>query len=396
MSEKLKVAVYARVSKKSENTCHSLEAQMDHYKKIIAENSDWELAGLYADAGISGTGMKNRTEFMHLMCDCESGKIDKILVKSISRFARNTVDLLEVVRRLKRMQISVWFEEQKIDSITEEGELMLTLMASIAQAESESISENAKWAIRKSFQKGVGNTKRRTFGYQWIDGKMIVIPEEAEVVRRIFENFLTGGSHSKMAEKLRMEGVVSATGKPFSASSISFILKNVTYTGNTLLQKTFIRDPISKKKVINSGELPRYLVEHSHEAIIDADTFQKVQEKLEKNKQERKFPYNRTNENYPFTGKIICGKCGRHYTRQLWNTSKKSGKKASWVCTGKLGARKEKCSAKNISEEKLMEFSTAELGLETFDEKAFAAKVEYIRVYDKDKVTFGMIAPFSL
>lgn len=169
-------------------------------------------------------------------------------MKSVSRFARNTLDLLRIVRYLKRLGISVRFEEQNIDSMTEEGELMLTLMASVAQAESESISENIKWAIHKAFQNGIGNTRRRTLGYEWIDGKLTVIPEEAEVVKRIFANFLAGGSHMKTAEELIGEGITSINGKPISVSAIGNILRNITYTGNTLLQKTFIQDPISKKE----------------------------------------------------------------------------------------------------------------------------------------------------
>lgn len=390
MSEKLRVAAYARISEETMKMQHSIEAQMMYYRQMIENNPAWEFAGVYADVGISGTEMKKRSEMQRLLKDCENGKIDRILVKSISRFARNTIDLLNVVRFLKRMQIPVWFEEQDIDSMTEEGELMLTLMASVAQAESESISENAKWAIRKSFQKGIGNTKRRTFGYRWVDGKMMVIPEEAEVVKRIYANYLAGGSHMKMVEILAKEGVVSVTGKRISVSTISFMLRNITYTGNTLLQKTFIENPISKKKVINRGELPQYLVEHDHEAIIDMDTFQKVQEKLEERKKQGKFPYNHTKENYPFTKKVICGCCGRHYTRQLWNTSKSGGKKASWVCTGKKAEKYRSCNSENISEERLVEASVQILDGDKFDEKRFAEQVESIVVYGKQEILYKL------
>lgn len=325
-----------------------------------------------------------------MIADCESGKINKIFVKSVSRFARNTVDLLKIIRHLKAMDISVYFEEQKIDTLTEEGELMLTIMASVAQSESENISENIKWTIRRSFQKGIPNTRRRTFGYQWVDGKMTVIPEEAEAVRYIFHNFLAGKSRARTATELNAKGIRSVSGGKMAVSSISFILRNITYTGNTLLQKTFIRDPISKKKVMNTGELPQYLVWNDHEAIIDMETFQKVQKQLEKNKKEGRFPYNRTGEIYPFTGKIICGKCGCHYTRQLWNTGRKCGKRASWVCIGKLGGKDNKCDARNISEEKLMEIVAEVIGLKEFDGKLFRDRVENITIYDRSEILLRM------
>lgn len=252
LQQKKKVAAYARISMETELMFHSFSAQVSHYSQLIQSNPDWQYAGVYADKGISGTGTKKRAEFNRMIADCEAGKIDIILVKSVSRFARNTLDLLQTVRHLRELGISVRFEEQNIDSLTEEGELMLTLMASVAQAESESISENAKWAIHKAFQQGIGNTRNRVFGYKWVDGKLTVVPEEAEVVKRIFNNFLAGSSHMKTAEELVGEAVTTINGKPISVCSISFILRNITYTGNTLLQKTFVKDPISKKKVLNS------------------------------------------------------------------------------------------------------------------------------------------------
>lgn len=380
MTEKLKAAAYVRVSMETMQMQHSRTAQEAHFCQRIKENREWEFAGVYVDDGISGTGMEQREAFLRMLKDCEDGKIDVILVKSVSRFARNTVDLLKIVRHLKKMGISVQFEEQKIDSMTEEGELLLTLMASVAQAESESISENAKWAIRKAFQKGIGNTKRRTFGYQWVNGDMVIIAEEAEAVRRIFNDFLAGCSQMKIAEKLTEEGVRSVNGNPMSVSAVGNILKNITYTGNTLLQKTFIQDPISKKKRMNRGELPQYFVQDTHEAIIDMDTFRRVQEKLLHNKEKGCFPYNRTGKQYPFTGKVLCASCGRHYTRQLWNTSKAGPKRPTWICSGKKVEKYRRCSAKNLSEEKLMKVSAQVLGIEEFEEAVFEEKVEKITV----------------
>lgn len=387
---KLRVAAYVRVSEETKETQHSLHAQEEFYRRQIHEKAEWELAGIYKDNGISGTNIKRREGLARLIGDCEAGKIDVILVKSISRFARNTLDLLRMVRHLKQLGISVRFEEQNIDSLTEEGELMLTLIASVAQAESESISENIKWAIRKAFKRGIGNTKRRTFGYRWVDGKLTVMPEEAEVVKRIFANFLAGGSHMKTAEELTGEGITSINGKPISVSAVGNILRNITYTGNTLLQKTYIQDPISKKKVMNTGELPQYFVQDSHEAIIDMDTFEQVQEKLARNKEMGRFPYNHTGKKYPFTMKVICGCCGRHYTRQLWNTSEVGRKRPTWVCTRKKAEKYRRCDAKNIPEEKLMEASAAVLGIPEFDEDIFFERVESITVKGKHELFFSM------
>lgn len=268
--------------------------------------------------------------------------------------------------------------------------MLLTLMASVAQAESESISENVKWAIRKAFQRGIGNTKRRTFGYRWVAGKLTVIPEEAEAVRRIFANFLAGSSHMKTAEEPTGKGITSINGKPISVSAVGNILRNITYTGNTLLQKTYIQDPISKKKMMNTGELPQYFVQDSHETIIDMDTFEQVQEQLARNKEMGRFPYNHTGKKYPFTMKVICGCCGRHYTRQLWNTSEVGKKRPTWVCTGKKAEKYRRCDAKNIPEEKLMEASAAVLGIPEFDEDIFFDRVEFIMVRGKHELAFSM------
>lgn len=248
MPKELKVAAYVRVSVESVQMHHSLEVQKEYYKQMIDNKPNWEFAGIYADKGISGTRIKQRTGFCEMIRDCEAGKINKILVKSVSRFSRNTVDLLNIVRKLKSQNISVWFEEQKIDSMTEEGELMLTLIVSIAQAESESISENEKWAIRKRFEQGIGNTKRRTFGYKWADDQMVIVPEEAEVVKQIFSDFLGGSSYMKIVDRLTEKGITTVNGKLFSTSAISRILRNITYTGNTLLQKHLSKTLFPKRK----------------------------------------------------------------------------------------------------------------------------------------------------
>ena len=210
---------------------------------------------------------------------------------------------------------------------------------------------------------------------------MTVIQEEAEIVERISRDFLAGESQTKIAGKLTREGVTSVNGNPISVSAVGNILRNITYTGNTLLQKTFIRDPISRKKVMNTGELPQYFVKDTHEAIIDMDTFERVQEQFARNREMGRFPYNHTGKKYPFTMKVICGRCKRHYTRQLWNTSEISKKRPIWVCTGKKAEKYRRCDSKNISEAKLMEASAAVLGIPEFDENIFSQT-------EKDNINF--------
>ena len=221
-----------------------------------------------------------------------------------------------------------------------------------------------------------------------MDGTQTVIAEEAKVVERTFRDFLAGDSQTKIARKLTQEGVTSVNGNPISVSAVGDILRNVTYTGNTLLQKTFIQDPISKKKVMNTGELPQYFVQDTHEAIIDMAAFEQVQKKLARNKEMGRFPYNHTGRKYPFTMKVICGCCGRHYTRQLWNTSAIGKKRPTWVCTGKKAEKYRRCDSKNIPEVKLMEASAKVLGIPEFDEDIFFDKVESITVRGAHELLF--------
>ncbi len=230
-----KVAAYARVSMESERMHHSLSAQVSYYSSLIQKNPEWEYAGVYADYGISGTGTKNRTEFNRMIADCEAGKIDIVLTKSIQRFARNTVDLLETVRHLKDIGVEVRFEKENINSMSGDGELMLSILASFAQEESRSISDNCKWAIRKGFQKGKLRTTK-IFGYRAANGIYTIEPTEAQTVHRIFDLFLSGMSFYKISEKLNEEGAKSLKGKPFSGNVVGQIIRNEKYTGNSLLQ----------------------------------------------------------------------------------------------------------------------------------------------------------------
>ena len=255
LPRKKRVAAYARVSMESERMQHSLSAQVSYYSALIQKNPEWEYAGVYADYGISGTGMKGRDEFKRMLADCEAGAIDIILTKSIQRFARNTVDLLNTIRHLKELGIEVRFEKENIHSLSGDGELMLTILASFAQEESRSISENCKWGIRKRYERGeTGGCK--IYGYRTKDGNLVIHEEEAAVVRRIFQMFLDGDSCYSIAQKLNAEGVPSYHRKRFNGEVIGVMIRQEKYTGCTLAQKFYAENHITHKLTKNKGELP--------------------------------------------------------------------------------------------------------------------------------------------
>lgn len=388
LPKRKKVAAYARVSIEQERSLHSFSAQVSFYNNFIQKNPEWEFVGVYADLGISGTKTKKRDEFKRLIKDCEKGKIDIILTKSISRFARNTVDLLETVRHLKELGIEVRFEKENINSLSGDGELMLSILASFAQEESFSISNNVKWGMRKRFQKGEPSSKFYIYGYRWKDGKMVIEPEEAKVVRLIFDNYLKGLSAEKTKEQLKEMGVKSCFGGNFGSSSIRAILYNITYTGNLLLQKEFITDPITGKKKINRGELPQYYVENTHEAIIPMEDFMKVQEER-KRKNELGPRANAALNVTCFTSKVSCSICGKNYRRSGKRQSKNKDKVYyTWICLtkSKLGAKA--CSAKLVPELELKIASKEILGLEEFDPDIFDKEIERVVVIGTDILEF--------
>ena len=239
IKRKKKVAAYARVSMETDRLSHSLSAQVSYYSQLIQKNPEWEYAGVYADSFISGTSTKNRTEFQRLIADCEAGKVNIILTKSISRFARNTVDLLSTVRRLKAIGVEVRFEKENISSTSSSGEIMLSILASFAQEESVNISNNVKWGTRKRFEKGIPNGRFRIYGYRWKGDQLVVVPEEAAIVKRIFQNFLDGKSRLETEREFAAEGITTRAGCRWVDSNIRGVLTNITYTGNMLFQKDF-------------------------------------------------------------------------------------------------------------------------------------------------------------
>lgn len=349
---------------------HSLRAQTDYYSRLIQSNPKWEYAGVYADLGVSGTGIAKREEFKRLMADCQAGKIDIILTKSISRFARNTLDLLTTVRHLKDIGVEVRFEKEGIRSLSGEGELLLSILASFAQEESRSISENVKWGIRKRYQTGEIREKNKiVLGYRYDGEKYVRNEDEADLVRFIFEQAAQGRTLSQIRSALDACGARTGKGGSFSAGSIRAVLKNEIYIGDRLLQKYFVEDPIKHNKVKNTGKLPQYYISECHEPVIDRETFRKVQEILKKRADA--FPV------YSFTKKIECGICGRRFTRK----SQRVGERVYcyWICRGKKEAGAT-CANVNWREDRLERISARMLGMEEFDGPAFERRISKIVV----------------
>lgn len=378
-----KVAAYARVSKDTERLMNSVSAQISHYSAFIQGNPEWEYAGVYADCGISGTDTAKRGEFRRMLEDCGAGKIDIILTKSISRFARNTVDLLETVRHLKSLGIEVRFEKEHINSLSEDGELMLSLLASFAQEESRSISENVKWGVRKRFQSGeIGTANKHILGYRYDEEaqKYMIIPEEAEAVRWMFQMYIDGVSFRRIAENMNRAGIRTTLGNDFQEASVRLLIFNEAYAGDIRRQKCYMADPITKAKVKNGGELPQYYMADCHEAIIDRETYAKVKAEMERRA-------GLVNPTYPFTGKMKCGICGRSYTRRA--AMVKGREYVSWFCR----AKKEKgmsCTSVNFSEDELKRISAQALGMDVFDGAEFEKAVRGITVMESGDLEFRL------
>jgi DNA invertase Pin-like site-specific DNA recombinase len=380
-----RVAAYARVSIEKGRTLHSLSAQVSYYSAFIQKHPEWEYVGVYADSGETGTAA-GRTEFQRLIADCELAKIDIILTKSISRFARNTVDLLETVRRLRELGVEVRFEEQNINSMSGDGELMMTILASFAQEESRSLSENVKWAIRKGFKEGKTNSFN-IYGYRWNGEKFIIYPEEAEVVKLIFANFLNGISAEQTAKQLTDMGIKPYQGRAeFSATSVRAILRNDKYTGDLRLQKTYVENHITHRYMINHGELPVYLVEDAHEAIIDKATFDAVQIEQARRRELGVFA-NWSIMTTAFTAKIKCGKCGASFHRKGRKKADGTSRKY-WRCATMDKKGNAKCHMKDIPEDKIIQSATEVLGLEEFDETIFSEEVSRITVPEDFALVF--------
>lgn len=351
-THQLRVAAYCRVSTDQEEQLTSYEAQRAYYTDKIMTNPEWSLAGIFADEGITGTSTKKREEFKKMIRLCRRGKIDLILTKSISRFARNTVDCLAYIRELKELKIPVVFEKENINTMKTDSEIIITMLGGFAQAESESISQNVRWGVRQSFKQGkVTFQYKRMYGYErGEDGLPRAIPEQAAVVRRVFENYLAGSSVRDIQQMLESEGILSSCGKPeWSVSTLQNLLRNEKYTGDALLQKTFIENCITKKTIKNNGELPKYLVKDHHEAIIDHGLFERVQIEIARRAGKRRVSSNggqlelsHYSGRYALTELLICGHCGSPYKRVTWTASGK--KRVVWRCTSRLSYGKKYCT----------------------------------------------------
>lgn len=340
-----KVAAYARVSTNSEEQLTSYEAQVDYYTKYIKDNPAWDYVGIYTDEGISATNTKKREGFNRMVNDALSGKIDLIVTKSVSRFARNTVDSLTTVRKLKERGVEVYFEKENIYTFDGSGEVMITILSSLAQEESRNISENVTWGHRKRFEDGkIMLAYARFLGYRrGDDGLPEIVPEEAEIVRLIYRNYIEGHSTRKIAADLTSAGIPTPSGKEkWSASTVNSILTNEKYKGDALLQKSFTVDFLTKKTKKNEGEVPQYYVENSHPAIIPPEEWQFVQNEMIRRK-ELKGKY-RSLE--PLSSHVICGDCGSYYGSKVWHSNDRY-RKVIWQCNSKFDHH---CSTPSLNE----------------------------------------------
>ena len=351
-----RVCAYARVSTNSEAQGESLENQTIYYRNLIEANPEYEHIGIFADQGITGT-KKVRPEFQKMLALARAGEIDLILTKSISRFARNTTIVLEMVRELKELDVEVFFEKENISSTSGDGEVMLTVLSSFAQEESKSASENLKWRYRRKFEEGkVAINTTRFMGYDKNQqGDLVINPDQAEIVRRIFRDYVGGKGSFVIAKALNAEGVGTVAGGKWHSDTVLGILKNEKYNGDVKLQKTYSKDHISKKKCINRGEIDSYYIENNHPPIVSREIWDEAQRlialraKAKGNVEETK---NKYQNRYPLTGMLLCSKCGAPLRRRIWN-SKHYCKKVVWQCSTYIKNGKNACQGTTIEDDEV-------------------------------------------
>lgn len=365
VQRQLRVAAYCRVSTDDEEQLTSYEAQQEYYTDKIMTNKEWTMAGIFADEGITGTSARKRPEFLRMIRMCKQKKIDLILVKSISRFARNTVDCLNYIRTLKELGIAVYFEKENINTLSAESEMLITIMGAFAQAESESISANVKWGKRKAMADG-----KATMQYKWLyayekgeDGNPRIIPEQAVIVQQIYKRFLSGASLRMIKEWLEQEQIPNSRGEQgWTIASVRSILSNEKYCGDALLQKTFIQDCISKKVIKNTGQLPQTLVQNHHEGIVDREIYDAAQAEFAR-RNAGKSPSKKTSSTgltsyaskYALSERLVCGECGTLYRRCTWNIRGK--RKIVWRCVSRLDYGKKYCHDSPTLEEEALQKS---------------------------------------
>lgn len=371
LPNRLRVAAYGRVSCDKDSMLNSLSAQVSYYSRKIQQHREWIYCGVYSDEGVTGT-KDNRNAFQRMMEDCRAGKIDMIITKAVSRFARNTVTTLCAVRELKELGIDVFFEEQNIHTLSNAGELLLTILASYAQEESRSASENQKWRVRHGFEKGELINLRYMFGYSISRGSITINEKEAIIVREVFQRFISGESLSALARDLETRKIRRTFHGHWKQNNVRALLSNEKYMGNALLQKTFVNNHLEKRQVKNEGQLRQYYAENTHPAIVSPETFNAAQQILTRIAEDKA---GQAQAQFSvFSGKIICGNCGGSYRR---TTSR--GKKY-YTCTTYNNRGKSACASKRIPEDTLLEESITVLGLDTFDEQVFLEQIDHIFV----------------
>jgi site-specific DNA recombinase len=352
-SKRKQVCAYARVSSTSDAQGESLENQTTHYRNLIESNPDHEYVGIFADRGITGT-KDERPEFQRMLEMARTGKLDLILTKSISRFARNTTIVLETVREMKDLNVEVFFEKEQISSSSGDGELMLTVLSAFAQEESKSVSENIKWRYRRKFEQGeVAINATRFLGYDKNkNGELVINPGQAKVVKRIYDDYIGGKGSFVIAKELSAEGVRTVAGGKWHSSTILGILKNEKYKGDAKLQKTFSKDHLSKKKCINRGEVDSYYLENSHQPIVTGEVWEEAQRQIAlraKSKGNGEETKNKYQNRYSLTGVLFCAKCGAPLRRRTWN-SNHSCKKIVWQCSNYIKIGKHACQGTTVDD----------------------------------------------
>lgn len=363
----LRVAAYCRVSTTLEQQETSYEAQVSYYTEKIKSNPNWKLAGIYADDGKSATNTKKRDDFNAMIEDCMAGKIDMVITKSVSRFARNTVDSLQNIRKLKEKNIAVFFEKEGVNTLEGTGELLITILSSQAQEESRNLSENTRWGLVRRFENGIVSVNHNKFlGYtKDKNGELIIVPEEAELVRRIFRLYLEGSSVIQIKKILESEGITTVTGgTKWWDSTITKMLSNEKYMGDVLQQKTYTIDFLTKKRVKNDGIVPQYYIEDDHEAIIPKELFYQVQEEKARRaslsktaaarraKQEQEKEKSKYSSKFALSDIMVCKECGQPYRRQVW--SKYGQKSAVWRCENRLKNGTKNCKQSPTYKEEIL------------------------------------------
>jgi DNA invertase Pin-like site-specific DNA recombinase len=400
--QKLRVAAYCRVSTDSEDQLNSYNSQIKYYTGIIEENPNWASAGIFADEGLSGVSTKKRKEFNRMMQKCRAGRIDMIIVKSVSRFARNTLDSISCARRLKKMGVGIIFEKEGVNTLEMDDEILLTIFAGLAQAESESLSKNVAMGFRQSFKAGNVPFRYKNFlGYRrGADGNPEIVPEEAAVIKRIFHRYLAGDSTSRIASDLETDGLPAARGgAAWNAGTVRYMLQNEKYIGDAVLQKTYIDNVLTKQSKKNNGELPKYYITNNHPAIIDRDVFQKVQEEIARRGCKRKVRSGsaRTDRS-KYSGKyalneiLVCGECGAPYRRVTWSLH--GEKRVVWRCISRLEHGKKFCKESPTLREASLHAAVMDAIGEIVDygalKSALRAGVEAAYTMDKDAIIYRM------